>query len=723
MVSHNSNKFQGHQASKNMAVQRARMKRFFAAIAILLATLIPAHAQSRFVLPYQTVVDANGVPIPGALLNFYASGTSIRQNTYANEALSTPNSNPVPANSAGMFPNIFLSGSPYKVVLTDSLGNQIWTADPVFELPSIIGPTTSTVGDVACWNNTIGTSLADCGVININGTAATATVTGSLLINPLATASTFDPGFDVTQTISGTGLSGTTINLNSINVTDSAAATNNPNNNLIALGIYDNVGGSTVTGARVGLLSSFTLTAPTSASNAIRTYTAITGQAQSSVNDNGTSLSPAGSLFSFASGTYLHSGATFYNNLQGIELGLAAETGSSVAYKWGINVVPFPTDKVHASSLEAGYGLSANTGAVGLNWGILLHDGNGQTPLAAAGTILGTEGTDAVTNGIDLTANGANTWSFSGYAFRSPGYSVDGLGNEIVASLTGTNLAGSGTKCLQASNTGAVTIFGSGCGGSGSLVLINTINTPTGVTATFTNSSAVIGATNSFVVGQAVVFTNSGGALPTNFTAGTVYYVITTGLSSTQFEVASSIGGSAITAGSAGTGTQTVTTYYVDTTSITNAYTSYLIVFENLIPATTSNTLCMNLGTTAAGFIGGTSNEWVTTVADAGGSVGTHNSTGTTCLQLSGNSQIVANSDPGISGQAWLYNPAGSTAYKNFNSQAIYSATTNSLAASTAGGWLASTGIMSEIQLYYTGNSGAGAGLPTSGVVKIYGVL
>lgn len=87
---------------------------------------------SRFVLPYQTVIDATGVPIPGALLFFYISGTDTPFNTYADSNLLFPNKNPVPANAAGMFPSIFLLSAAYKVVLTDSSLNEIWTADPVF---------------------------------------------------------------------------------------------------------------------------------------------------------------------------------------------------------------------------------------------------------------------------------------------------------------------------------------------------------------------------------------------------------------------------------------------------------------------------------------------------------------------------------------------------------------------------------------------------------------
>ena len=111
------------------------MQKFLAALAVLIVTAVPALAQvvplgPRFVLPYQTVVDGSGVPIPGALLYFYASGTSTPLNTYSDPLLTIPNTNPVVASAAGVFPNIFLIGN-YKIVLTDSSNNQIWTADPV----------------------------------------------------------------------------------------------------------------------------------------------------------------------------------------------------------------------------------------------------------------------------------------------------------------------------------------------------------------------------------------------------------------------------------------------------------------------------------------------------------------------------------------------------------------------------------------------------------------
>ena len=86
----------------------------------------------RYAVPYTTAFDTSGVVAPGALLFFYQTGTSTPANTYADQALTMPNSNPVVANGAGLFGSIFLTpGQQYKVVLETSTGNQIWTADPV----------------------------------------------------------------------------------------------------------------------------------------------------------------------------------------------------------------------------------------------------------------------------------------------------------------------------------------------------------------------------------------------------------------------------------------------------------------------------------------------------------------------------------------------------------------------------------------------------------------
>jgi hypothetical protein len=74
---------------------------------------------ARLILPYQSVYDLNGHPLPGAQMYFYESGTVTPKDTYSDEALTTPNANPVIADSQGQFGDIFLSGA-YSVKLDDA---------------------------------------------------------------------------------------------------------------------------------------------------------------------------------------------------------------------------------------------------------------------------------------------------------------------------------------------------------------------------------------------------------------------------------------------------------------------------------------------------------------------------------------------------------------------------------------------------------------------------
>lgn len=82
--------------------------------------------------PVLQALDSTGAPISGAKLNFYSTGTSSRKNTYSESTLTTANTNPVVADSAGRFGPIYLlADGAYKVVFTDADDNTIKTFDPV----------------------------------------------------------------------------------------------------------------------------------------------------------------------------------------------------------------------------------------------------------------------------------------------------------------------------------------------------------------------------------------------------------------------------------------------------------------------------------------------------------------------------------------------------------------------------------------------------------------
>jgi hypothetical protein len=56
---------------------------------------------NRFFNPNEQFCDATDLPYAGGTLDFYASGTSTRLNTYSDSALSIANTNPVVLDSAG----------------------------------------------------------------------------------------------------------------------------------------------------------------------------------------------------------------------------------------------------------------------------------------------------------------------------------------------------------------------------------------------------------------------------------------------------------------------------------------------------------------------------------------------------------------------------------------------------------------------------------------------
>lgn len=72
-----------------------------------------------------------GEILPGAKLYWYLSGTSTPLATYADEALTVPNANPVPANADGRFPAMWLQPEDYKLVLKDADGVTLTTREPI----------------------------------------------------------------------------------------------------------------------------------------------------------------------------------------------------------------------------------------------------------------------------------------------------------------------------------------------------------------------------------------------------------------------------------------------------------------------------------------------------------------------------------------------------------------------------------------------------------------
>ena len=86
--------------------------------------------------------DSNGDPANGYQLFTYTAGTSTKQATYSDSALTTANTNPIVLDSAGRA-TVFLDPSlSYKFVLatdtdTDPPTSPVWTVDNVDAIPVV----------------------------------------------------------------------------------------------------------------------------------------------------------------------------------------------------------------------------------------------------------------------------------------------------------------------------------------------------------------------------------------------------------------------------------------------------------------------------------------------------------------------------------------------------------------------------------------------------------
>jgi hypothetical protein len=69
-------------------------------------------------------VDQNGKPLAGGTVTFYAPGTTTKQDTWQDQAMTHPNTNPVVLDSRGQA-TIWGDGS-YRQVLADAFGVVIW---------------------------------------------------------------------------------------------------------------------------------------------------------------------------------------------------------------------------------------------------------------------------------------------------------------------------------------------------------------------------------------------------------------------------------------------------------------------------------------------------------------------------------------------------------------------------------------------------------------------
>ena len=105
-------------------------------------------AAELFHNPTRRAWDANGAIASGSKLYFYLTGTTTPRTVYAESTLTTPLTNPVVADSAGVWPSIYLDDAyTYRVVEKDADDDTIADIDPY--LPSITEQLTEELSDIA----------------------------------------------------------------------------------------------------------------------------------------------------------------------------------------------------------------------------------------------------------------------------------------------------------------------------------------------------------------------------------------------------------------------------------------------------------------------------------------------------------------------------------------------------------------------------------------------
>lgn len=135
--------------------------------------------------PKLQLFDDNGNPLSGGFVYTYEAGTTTPLATYADADQNAFNENPVELDAAGRA-TIFWGSAPYDVVVTDSLGTQIYTVSS-FTIPGSGGSSGATGGFGA------GTEIASATTIDLGSvTSHYAVVTGTTTTTSFGSSATTD---------------------------------------------------------------------------------------------------------------------------------------------------------------------------------------------------------------------------------------------------------------------------------------------------------------------------------------------------------------------------------------------------------------------------------------------------------------------------------------------------------------------------------------------------
>jgi hypothetical protein len=339
------------------------------------------------------------------------------------------------------------------------------------------------------------------------GTGFNITTTGNTLpAVKVGNAITFDSNngsivantiyYIVTVTTSGTNATITISSIQSLASTFSVGTLTSSSPPLPTGKAYDSTGvfGSTLTGrtildaaevpigGRVGVEGRVEQTRATSISNLNKNYIGVGGFSSTTSGDTGTNLA-GGARGNYFGGRF---GASLTGTATNVERVVGAQFDATVAgatatskYIFGASSVSSFAGALNAATKAAAYQIGAVGGTTGWLHGILFSNANGENPLGATGTILGSDltGTSTITNGINLSG-----FEMTGNVLASPRLQIKDApsGTPTITTTTGRNISfeagGTGVATLK-SGSGSVNI---GVGSSNTVTVTASDTTLTG---------------------------------------------------------------------------------------------------------------------------------------------------------------------------------------------------------------------------------------------------
>jgi hypothetical protein len=103
---------------------------------------------TQFLIPYPIVAKPTNIGAPGSTITFYQPATTTLKAIYTDSTLTTQQANPLTADGAGRWDDIYLDGTTtYKIVIEDKNGAVLFSQDPY--TPGVISSITGPAGDVA----------------------------------------------------------------------------------------------------------------------------------------------------------------------------------------------------------------------------------------------------------------------------------------------------------------------------------------------------------------------------------------------------------------------------------------------------------------------------------------------------------------------------------------------------------------------------------------------